>query len=143
MAPERLRAQPYGRSSDIWSFGLILLECCSGHPPWNDVTSLVDLLVTVEETNVKELIPVPTEAGLEEMIVVSMQVNPGAYDYVSYSSATIALSLFLMPRLLVLRCPAKRVPAKVLILSPWFHETHKIVDRVTATRVVRASLKNA
>jgi serine/threonine protein kinase len=26
MAPERLRAQPYGRSSDMWSFGLVLLE---------------------------------------------------------------------------------------------------------------------
>jgi serine/threonine protein kinase len=26
MAPERLRAQPYGRSSDMWSFGLVILE---------------------------------------------------------------------------------------------------------------------
>ena len=26
MAPERLRAQQYGRSSDLWSFGLVILE---------------------------------------------------------------------------------------------------------------------
>lgn len=26
MAPERLRARPYGRSSDLWSFGLVILE---------------------------------------------------------------------------------------------------------------------
>lgn len=26
MAPERLRANPYGRSSDLWSFGVVILE---------------------------------------------------------------------------------------------------------------------
>jgi serine/threonine protein kinase len=77
MAPERLRAKLYGRSSDIWSFGLILLECVTGLPPWKDVTSVVDLLVTVEETDVKELVPPTVEAGLEEMIRMSMQQDPG------------------------------------------------------------------
>ena len=36
MAPERLRAKPYGRSSDVWSAGLVLLECLTGECPWKD-----------------------------------------------------------------------------------------------------------
>lgn len=83
MAPERLRARPYGRSSDIWSFGLILLECVTGRQPWGDVASIVELVVTVEETEIKELIPRTTENGLEEMIQISMQHNPGKKDFVS------------------------------------------------------------
>jgi serine/threonine protein kinase len=80
MAPERLRAQPYGRSSDIWSFGLIVLECVTGRQPWSDVSSLVELLVTVEETEVKDLIPRTAEKGLKEIILLSMECNPGKKD---------------------------------------------------------------
>jgi serine/threonine protein kinase len=80
MAPERLRAQPYGRSSDIWSFGLIVLECITGRQPWSDVSSLVELLVTVEETEVKDLIPRTAEKGLKEIIRLSMECNPGEKD---------------------------------------------------------------
>ena len=77
MAPERLRAHGYGRSSDLWSFGLILLECTTGKPPLAGVTSIVDLLVSLEETNFSEMIPSIATAGLCEMISVSLQVDPG------------------------------------------------------------------
>jgi serine/threonine protein kinase len=77
MAPERLRAQAYGRSSDMWSFGLILLECVTGHPPWREVTSEIELLVTIEETDIRDIVPFGTEEGLQEMIQVSIHRNPG------------------------------------------------------------------
>lgn len=41
MSPERLRARPYGSASDVWSVGLVLLECLVGQSPWQDVTSMV------------------------------------------------------------------------------------------------------
>lgn len=88
MAPERLRAKPYGRSSDMWSYGLILLECLTGQPPFQDITSIVDLCVTIEEMDIendddnnKIIIPPHTENGLREMIAMSLQKDPGKlYD---------------------------------------------------------------
>ncbi|EOD17316.1 hypothetical protein EMIHUDRAFT_75779, partial [Emiliania huxleyi CCMP1516] len=37
MSPERLRAEAYSYSSDIWSFGLILLELASGAYPFAEI----------------------------------------------------------------------------------------------------------
>lgn len=45
MSPERLRARPYGSASDIWSAGLVLLECEIGESPWAGITSMVRMLV--------------------------------------------------------------------------------------------------
>lgn len=44
MSPERLRARPYGSASDIWSVGLVLLECVIGESPWEDITSMVRVM---------------------------------------------------------------------------------------------------
>jgi serine/threonine protein kinase len=73
MSPERLRAKPYGRSSDVWSLGCVLMELCVGHTPWqpptpqhgdvgaksisSNIHSLVELVMTMEETPVEELVP--------------------------------------------------------------------------------------
>lgn len=93
MAPERLRAHVYGRSSDLWSFGLILLEFVTGHSPWREVTSEIELLVTIEETDIRELIPSSAEDGLREMIQVSVHRNPGeTRDRVSWLSVQFLLA---------------------------------------------------
>lgn len=76
LAPERLRALPYGRSSDIWSFGLVLWQCITNQEPWNDVHSHVDLVVTIEETDQKDLIPACLNTGLEEILVGCLQKHP-------------------------------------------------------------------
>lgn len=80
MAPERLRGLPYGRSSDVWSFGLVLLQCVTGKEPWSDVHSMVDLVITVEESTLEELVPPCLKSGLEEIIVFSLQKSPGAFS---------------------------------------------------------------
>mmetsp|Transcript_9173 Transcript_9173/g.18164 ORF Transcript_9173/g.18164 Transcript_9173/m.18164 type:complete len:123 (+) Transcript_9173:71-439(+) len=41
MSPERLRGKPYAMSSDVWSLGLVLLECVLGKSPFEDVSSVV------------------------------------------------------------------------------------------------------
>ena len=41
MSPERLRGKPYTMSSDVWSLGLVLLECLRGDSPFEDVSSVV------------------------------------------------------------------------------------------------------
>lgn len=77
MAPERLRAQPYGRSSDLWSVGLVILECMTGKRLWSDCTSIVSLLVTVEETSSKEMVPESVSPKLKEMLHSCLNQEPG------------------------------------------------------------------
>ena len=79
LAPERLRSKPYGRSSDIWSLGLVLLECATGISPWKDCDSLVTLVITVEETEVDDLIPKDLTHELREILVCCLQKDPGKY----------------------------------------------------------------
>lgn len=72
MAPERLRGQTYGGLSDVWSFGSVLLQCLTGHsPPWTNVQSIVDLLVTVEDMDPEhEIISQACEGKSEHVVNV-------------------------------------------------------------------------
>jgi serine/threonine protein kinase len=86
MAPERLMAKPYGRPSDVWSLGLVALQCVTGESPFHDVRSIVELLVTIEETTVTDLVrSCRTDSnnmlsvGLQEILVVCLQAEPGKY----------------------------------------------------------------
>lgn len=113
MAPERLRASPYGKSSDIWSVGLVLLECVSGCSPWQDVKSLVDLVVTVEEVDENSLIPDNITRGLQEILLGCLRKEP-----------------------------AKRIPASLLMQSPWFAKECKIYAFADAVRQMRSYLSS-
>lgn len=82
MSPERLRAKAYGRASDIWSFGLIVRECIVGDLPWKDVNSIVELIVTIEETSLASLIPneICVSSAMKEILAGSLQSNPCTYS---------------------------------------------------------------
>ena len=77
MAPERLRAKPYGRSSDIWSLGLVLLECMTGEIPWKETNSMVSLVITVEETSTDSMLPVAISSHAQEFLKMCLQHLPG------------------------------------------------------------------
>jgi serine/threonine protein kinase len=85
LAPERLRAKPYGRPSDVWSLGMVLWECTTGKSPFaqEDIRSMVDLLVTIEETDDFRKLLLDTQPfvslGLQEILVGCLQEDPGQY----------------------------------------------------------------
>lgn len=82
MAPERLRALPYGRSSDVWSLGLVMWQSIAGEAPWKDVNSLIELLVTVEEAVAEKLVPDNVSPGLREILLACLQQDPGTCIFV-------------------------------------------------------------
>ena len=83
LAPERLRSHEctYGRPSDVWSCGLIFLECATLERPWSNVSSIVDLVVTLNEAaESAQVHPVPstvTDPGLGELLQGCLAYNPG------------------------------------------------------------------
>jgi serine/threonine protein kinase len=44
MSPERILGAPYNQKSDIWSFGLILLELATGNYPYPSNIEFMTLL---------------------------------------------------------------------------------------------------
>ena len=81
MAPERLRSKPYGRVSDVWSLGLIVLEVATGSVPWRGIDSLVDMVVTIEETPTTQLIADENLSfRLRELLSGCLQKDPGMYN---------------------------------------------------------------
>jgi serine/threonine protein kinase len=101
MSPERLRAKPYGRASDIWSFGLVMLELWKGEIPFKDCESIVSLVITVEETPLDDLISGigSTSTNLRDVLLGCLQ-----------------------------QAPEKRMPASILRLAPWFTVQHQITS---------------
>jgi len=101
MSPERLRGKPYTKPSDVWSVGLVLLEIVRGDSPFEDVSSVIDLVQTLDECKMSEFIPESTSDGLREILL-------GCLDH----------------------SPQKRIPASILLSSPWFrfHEINNVDD---------------
>ena len=115
MSPERLRGEAYKRSSDVWSIGLVLLEIVRGGvSPFEDVTSVVELVQTLDECRMNDFIPKSTSNGLREILV-------GCFDH----------------------CPHKRIPASILLLSPWFpsHNVHEVKDASSLMMVYLDNMK--
>ncbi len=49
MSPERILGEPYTYSSDVWSLGLVLLECATGKYPYSGINSMIEMAQTVTE----------------------------------------------------------------------------------------------
>lgn len=89
MSPERIRNQSYGYSSDIWSFGLVIMEGSTGRYPFEEFANCVEIAQMILESEVPEL---PNHFSFE-------------------------LRDFL--RSCLQRDPTKRVPADLLLTAPW------------------------
>ncbi|KAL3795490.1 hypothetical protein ACHAW5_002457 [Stephanodiscus triporus] len=76
MSPERLRGRPYTRSSDVWSVGLLLLEMARGDSPFEDVTSVFELVQTLDECKMSEFVPESTSDGLRDILMGCLDHSP-------------------------------------------------------------------
>ena len=108
MSPERLRAKPYGKASDIWSLGLVMLELWNGQIPFKDCNSIVSLVITIEETPLDDLIDGigSSSANLKDVLLGCLQQSP-----------------------------QKRMPASILRQAPWFTTQHKLTSLEQARRL--------
>ena len=79
MSPERLRGLPYGRTSDLWSLGLVVLQLLTNlPPPWSHVKSMVDLLVTIEDCDPgTDFTPPECTDEAAEVVEACLQHDPG------------------------------------------------------------------
>lgn len=94
MAPERLRSKPYGRASDLWSYGLVILQCLTGDVSiWKDCNSMVHLVITVEETKMDDLLNGRNlSAETKEFLSYCLQEQPGKFrDEFENNDSSIAI----------------------------------------------------
>ena len=55
MSPERIRNLSYGYASDIWSFGLVMMECATGRYPFEESANCIEMAQMVLECDVPDL----------------------------------------------------------------------------------------
>lgn len=52
MSPERIRNNPYSYMSDIWSFGIVLLECATGVYPFHEQVNCIEMAQTILDQDI-------------------------------------------------------------------------------------------
>lgn len=125
IAPEILRNEHYGKSVDMWSFGVILYILLGGYPPFYDKSNQV----------------------------LYRKILKGAYQFhVEYWSEVSDLAKDLIRKLLVLD-PKVRLTVDQALAHPWLQESNEILSqralnsgltqlrRFTAKRKLRAGIK--
>ena len=92
MSPERICSAPYSFASDIWSTGLVLLECATGIYPYPEENTCIGMAQTILEANV----PTPSSGASVEFV-----------DFISQC---------------LHKEPGKRLPAEILLAAPWLQK---------------------
>jgi mitogen-activated protein kinase kinase kinase 3 len=77
MAPEVFEER-YGTKSDIWSFGCVAFQMCSGLPPWkaSGVRNPYDLIRLLKESEDVPELPKDIDSKLESLIRACFQRDP-------------------------------------------------------------------
>ena len=104
MSPERLREKSYSTPSDLWSFGLVLIECATGGrwSPFANISSIVELVMTFEDFDI------------DNELSLHLPSNDNDIDNDGDGLLKEVLHFCLQTD------PVKRMPAHVLVESPWF-----------------------
>ncbi|KAJ1406441.1 ser/thr kinase [Ochromonadaceae sp. CCMP2298] len=55
MSPERIRNRPYSYASDIWSLGLVLMECATGRYPFSEHANCIEVAQTILDAEIPAL----------------------------------------------------------------------------------------
>lgn len=90
MSPERIRNEPYSYGSDMWSLGIVLVECATGCYPYPRCTSYIDMAQTILEMDPPRLPASVFSPEFHEFIAQCLQKDPAA-----------------------------RLPADILLGAPW------------------------
>ncbi|ETO61795.1 STE/STE7 protein kinase [Phytophthora nicotianae P1976] len=95
MAPERVQNEPYDYKSDIWSLGLVLIECATQTFPYANARSYIDVVQSIVES---------PEPSLPEDDANGKPFTPEFHDFIG-------------------RClkkePSERASVEELLNSPW------------------------
>ena len=111
MSPERVQSKPYSYASDVWSLGLVLIECATGRYPYPKCSGHIEMVQTVLEAPIPEL--------------DAASFSPEFRDFC---------------RCCLKRNPQERVPAEILLQSPWFKKAGATSVKLSR-RMVRSWLK--
>ncbi len=107
MSPERIRSVPYSYASDIWSLGLVLLECVTNRYPYPECKTYIDMVQTILESPP----PIPGQN----------QVSPQFVEFVQCC---------------LQKEPKDRVTVEVLLSAPWL-QMNGCVNIQTCQAIVR------
>jgi len=67
MSPERLQGGQYSTKADIWSLGIIAIECAIGHHPYTRVDDPAPPIFDIMQRVVSDDVPLPAQSGLSPM----------------------------------------------------------------------------
>jgi len=109
MSPERVQSKPYSYASDIWSLGLVLMECLTGQYPYPECRTYIDMVVTILESAPPSLKP-PGECSNEFAEFIGCCLR---------------------------KAPRDRVRAEVLLGAPWL-EKHGATNLKDSQAIVKA-----
>jgi len=109
MSPERLRGERYSYSSDIWSMGIVVFELASGHFPFGEFYSVVQL------SNKVCLEPLPT---LPDDIATN-ELCSFVNDCMQRSPSARKLASALLKHPLLAKSAAEQLEDRAKELRPW------------------------
>lgn len=89
MSPERIQNCPYSFASDIWSFGLVMIECATGIYPFHEHSNCIEMAQTILDAEVPEL-PATFSLAFRDFVKQCLYLDP-----------------------------LYRLPAEVLLGAPW------------------------
>ncbi|GBG34291.1 Mitogen-activated protein kinase kinase 3 [Hondaea fermentalgiana] len=112
MSPERVQSQAYSYASDIWSLGLVILECLLGEFPYPDCNTYIDMVQTILEAP----IPLPP----------ANRFSPEFSDFIQCC---------------LHKDPSQRVFPEFLIGAPWL-TIHNVDSIPISRTIVRAWLES-
>lgn len=75
MSPERIKNRPYDYMSDIWSFGLVLMECATGRYPFDERANCIEVAQTIIDADLPEL-PRTYSRQFREFLFHCLQKDP-------------------------------------------------------------------
>ena len=89
MSPERIRNNPYSYMSDIWSFGIVMIECSTGIYPYSEQSNCIEMAQSILDSDIPDL---------------PSSLSPEFHDFLLQC---------------LHRDPMRRLPAEALLGAPW------------------------